>query len=83
METKLNELALILRGDHKGWQGDRRMNAYSFLMRMIIDSSKEAYNLGLNINSMVMQYANNTGISPNTLRQISSILLRQSTQGML
>jgi hypothetical protein len=78
----LNELALILRGDHPAWEGDRRANGYSFLTRIADDMPEEAASLGKDIAKNTEDFATETGISPNTLRRASAILLGQR-QGTL
>jgi hypothetical protein len=83
MNELLNELALILRGESKNHQGDRRMNAYTFLIRNIGKMSNDVVNtMGKDIIDNVMNYAISFGISPTTLIQISNILLGQR-QGVL
>jgi len=80
--TVLNELAQILRGEHPGWEGDRRANAYRFLTRAADTNPTQAKVDGLALAESILTYAEHTGISPSTLRQTAAIFLG-SRQGSL
>lgn len=71
----VNELALILRGEAPGWEGDRRANGYRFLTRLADDMPESAAALGADIARNIADFASETGVSPNTLRQASAVLL--------
>jgi hypothetical protein len=79
----VSELALILRGEHSAWQGDRRTNGYRFLARIADDMPESAAALGQDIASNTADFASETGISPGTLRRASEILLGRRDGGPL
>lgn len=72
----VQELALILRGEHPAWEGDRRANGTAFLKRMILGTPSVAATLGADIGRNVNHYSNVSGISPSTLRLAARILIQ-------
>lgn len=79
----VNELGRILRGDHPGWEGDRRANGYAFLARIVRDMPDEAKALGVDIARNVSDFAEETGVSPGTLRLAARVLLGDLDGGPL
>lgn len=79
----LNELGRILRGESPGWEGDRRANGYHFLVRLADEMPEEAKALAEDILRNVADFAEETGISPSTLRRACQVLLGQRDGGPL
>lgn len=68
------ELGDILRGNHHGWEGDRRSNGGAFLRRIRNDMPAEAAALADDLSSNVMDFAKETGISPRSIQIAAGVL---------
>ncbi len=75
----VRELADIVRGEHPGWEGDRRCNGGAFLRRIRNDMPEAAAALAADIGRNLMDFATETGISPRTLELTRRVLVNESS----
>lgn len=74
----MQELSLILRGEHPAWGGDSRRNGYLFLRRIINDMPDEAALLGKDLLDNTSDVAEESGISPSTVELAGRILMKRT-----
>ena len=66
--TVAKELAAILRHEHPGWQGDKIMNAESFLYMLARDMPEQAKALADDMQANVTAFSDITGLSPDRIK---------------
>ncbi len=66
--TVAKELAAILRHEHPGWQGDKIMNAETFLRMLAHDMPEQAKAFADDMQANVNAFSDITGLSPDRIK---------------
>jgi hypothetical protein len=72
----VQEFALITRGEHPKWEGDRIANSDGFAFRLGREQSEAAYELVRSLGIAETQYSLLTGLPPGSLRRMSAQIKR-------
>jgi hypothetical protein len=72
----VREFALITRGEHPKWEGDRIANSDGFAFRLGREQGEAAYELVRSLGIAETQYSLLTGLPPGSLRRMSAQIKR-------